>query len=139
MYVRIFGFQRFVWCPKWTPASMSERRGNGMSRSCGRPWAVVSVDWVIVALPFGWASALRPCQRRRGGAPGNGLRWRTCGMVEWGDGRYVSVAKMQAPACLLALATSVLGPAICVGCLGCGPARPPPNLPPPEYEEDTTT
>jgi hypothetical protein len=23
MYSFIFGFQRFVWCPKWTPASRS--------------------------------------------------------------------------------------------------------------------
>src|SRR6266542_4056918 len=28
---RIFGFQRFVWCPKCTPASMRDLSGRGIS------------------------------------------------------------------------------------------------------------
>src|SRR5687768_12915589 len=52
MYGRIFGFQRLVWCPKWTPASIKERRLMGRSSppsSGGSPTSgegVASVAWI---------------------------------------------------------------------------------------------
>src|SRR5690349_9275368 len=40
---RIFGFQRRVWWPKWTPASSSSRRSTLVSVAIEAPWVVLAV------------------------------------------------------------------------------------------------
>src|SRR2546430_6558088 len=55
MYGFIFGFQRLVWWPKWTPASIMSRMVSGVSRagwktSCGTG-GLVSV-WIVGSIDF---------------------------------------------------------------------------------------
>src|SRR4051794_6088121 len=40
---RIFGFQRRVWWPKWTPASSSSRRSTWVSVAIEAPWSCCAV------------------------------------------------------------------------------------------------
>src|SRR5580692_1752701 len=94
MYGRIFGFQRLVCWPKWTPASRSDLSGRGNSaRRLGTPWAVVSTisDWVIMRfLSVGPPPSPRisvagaPSAESRGEESAahriRGLRWRACGV-----------------------------------------------------------
>src|SRR3954447_24791386 len=78
---RIFGFQRRVWWPKWTPASSSARRST----------------WVSVAIEAPWfrACAVVPVRRRRG--PGVLVPGRTRWALRSGSGvqERVSVEAME--------------------------------------------
>src|SRR4051794_27798903 len=78
---RIFGFQRRVWWPKWTPASSSSRRST----------------WVSVAIEAPWvrACAVVPVRRRRG--PGVLVPGRTRWALRSGSGvqERVSVEAME--------------------------------------------
>src|SRR5689334_5869275 len=50
---RIFGFQRLVWWPKWTPASRRERSGRGKSPGAGTVACKASEATVsVMALSF---------------------------------------------------------------------------------------
>src|SRR5262245_41593434 len=66
---RIFGFQRFVWWPKCTPASSSERRGSGREAGDGMAWPAPLGGWadaddversVMGHVSFGWSAAPLP-------------------------------------------------------------------------------
>ena len=112
------------------------------------------------ALPFGWASALRPCQRRpfTGKERRTGLRFAresVCGWGESGDATYVKDGKMQGDGGRGERRTAGAGDreggtrgigtdfggfdrhgrrAWAGGPGGCGSPKAPPNMPPPEYE-----
>src|ERR1700694_5287993 len=68
---RIFGFQRRVWWPKWTPASSSSRMET---TAIGAPSRLV---WVVLPAGLGAHRPQRPAPRRgmvrRGGGTGSPL------------------------------------------------------------------
>src|SRR6476620_2939233 len=69
MKLFIFGFQRLVWCPKWTPASIISRMVIGASLGAGCVSGVrVGVDGVVDSVEVSMCSfcvvVLRPRRRR---------------------------------------------------------------------------
>src|SRR5690348_6399551 len=97
---RIFGFQRLVWWPKWTPASRSERRGRGNSpwtwtaAAMGAAWGLISVVMarsfsVVPPLPRGRQPPPRCASAEGAGSVAEGHRaarcaWGACGLgVSW--------------------------------------------------------
>src|SRR4051794_5171059 len=72
---RIFGFQRLVWCPKWTPASMSDRRERGGSpgirggRTCSWAPSEISVVTSVIARSFRLFPPLSPPRKSSGNGP----------------------------------------------------------------------
>src|SRR5262245_42065746 len=86
MYERIFGFQRFVWCPKWTPASSRSFIETGGSPGARTALAMASV--VVLICPISSASPSRARPEPLGGSRGSVLREACVISDPCGPGRF---------------------------------------------------